>query len=84
MTDKILEVLLNNAPLVVAIGSLYVWVTPRMIKSTLKNGAGDIVKDIVRAANAEQSLETQAAIGSVRERLAVVETRIKDHLEAKR
>jgi hypothetical protein len=84
VTEKILETLINNAPLVFALGSLYVLVTPRLIKSTLQNGAGDVVKDIVRSANAEQSKETVAALSAVRERLAVVESRIEDHVKAHR
>lgn len=82
--EKVLEALASNVPLVVAIATVYVWATPRLIRSTLQNGAGEVVKDIVRSANAEQSKETAEAFAKVRERLSAVETRIKDHVEAHR
>lgn len=78
MTEYIVQQLVANAPLVVALGVLYIAVTPHLIKSTLQNGGGEIVKRIVREANAEQSKETAEAFAKVRERLAAVETHIKE------
>jgi hypothetical protein len=75
--EKIIETLIANAPLVVALGTLYCFATPHLIRSTLQNGGGEIVKGIVRACNAEQSKETAEAFAKVRERLSAVETHIK-------
>jgi hypothetical protein len=71
--EKMLEVLTSNLPLVAMLGTVYYAVTPRMIRSTLLNGGGEIVKGIVRACNAEQSKEHAEAIAKVRERLAALE-----------
>lgn len=64
MTDKLLETLISNGPLVVALGALYWWATPRLLKATLLNGGGNIVRSIVREENATQTLATHAAVKS--------------------
>jgi hypothetical protein len=81
--EKMIEIALANAPLVLMLGSAYAWLTPKIIKSTLMNGGGEIVKNIVRAANAEQTKEHAESLTLVRERLAVVETSLKDLKERK-
>lgn len=75
--DKMLEIALANAPLVVMLGTAYAWLTPKIIKSTLMNGGGEVVKRIVRECNAEQSIETQEHFARVRERLSAVEAIVK-------
>lgn len=75
--EKLIETAVMNAPLVAMLVTAYAWATPRIIKSTLMNGGGEIVKNIVRAANAEQSKETAEAFARMRERLAAVETHVR-------
>lgn len=83
MTDKMFDTLVANGPLVASLAGFYYWATPRLVKSVLRNGGGEIVKRIVREANQEQSRETAEAFSRVRERLVAVETRLKDHARAR-
>ena len=62
MNDKLLEALIAQAPLVAALGAIWYWTTPKLIRSVLSNGGGDIIRGIVRTENAEQSKETIASI----------------------
>lgn len=75
--EKMLEIALANAPLVVMLGAAYAWLTPKIIKSTLMNGGGEVVKRIVRECNAEQTKEHAEAFTRVRERLSAVEALVK-------
>jgi hypothetical protein len=60
----IVEALLSHVPLSVAF-LLIIWkATPYLIKSTLRNGGGEIIRAHVDAANAAQSVVTHAAIGN--------------------
>lgn len=71
-----IETCLNNAPLCLALAVAYWKATPYLVKSTLLNGGGEIVKRIVREANAEQSLGHAEDLAKVRERLARVEAKL--------
>jgi hypothetical protein len=50
--------------LMVAIAVAYWWATPYLVRKTLANGGGDIIKGHIRAANAEQSIETAKVVAA--------------------
>ncbi len=79
---QLVETLAQNAGLVATIGTLYWFITPRIIRASLSNGGGEVVRRIVHEENAAQSRETAEGIATVRERLAVLEARLSDHLAA--
>lgn len=78
MTEKLVASLIQNGPLVVALGVLYWKATPYLIRMSLQNGSGEVVKQIVQSANLEQSLHHAKELGKLGERIAVLEARVKD------
>jgi hypothetical protein len=62
VNEKLLTALVEHGPLVAAAALIYWKLTPRLLKATLQNGGGDIVRGIVRAENAAQSKSTHEAI----------------------
>lgn len=84
MSDRLINALIDHAPLVAALGVLYWTATPRLLKTTLSNGGGEIVRRIVGEENAKQTREVHEGLTQVRERLAVLETRLTDHIAAGR
>lgn len=62
MDATMMKAVIDHGPLVVAVALAYWWATPRLLKATLRNGGGEIVREHVKAANAEQSIETASAI----------------------
>jgi hypothetical protein len=77
-----LHAIVEHAPLAVTLAIIYWKLTPRVLKATLTNGGGEIVRRIVREENATQSTAIDEKFTGVRERLAVIETRFTDHLTA--
>jgi hypothetical protein len=80
--DRVVEIAIANAPLLGILAYIYWRVTPRLLKATLLNGGGDAVRRIIREENADQSKSIDEKFTHMRERMAVLETRIADHLKA--
>ena len=68
--DRIIEMIAANVPLFAVIATAYWWATPRMLKSALQNGSGEIVRRIVRDENAHQTLGLHERISALEGRLA--------------
>ena len=92
MSEYIKEAI-EHAPLAIGIAVAYWWLTPKLLKVTLMNGGGEVVRRIVREENdatmkaTGESIRAATAplhdsITQVRERIASMEGRLKEHLDA--
>jgi hypothetical protein len=69
ITTRMSYALVDHWPLVAALLITGYWIFPRVLKSTLLNGAGDIIRGIVREENVKQSVHAKEAL----------DTRLKEH-----
>jgi hypothetical protein len=72
VTEKMLQAVIDHGLLAAAICFAYWFATPHLVKKTLMNGGGLIIRQHIELANAEQSKETakavNAAVGAHEER----------------
>lgn len=64
LTTRMALALIDHWPLVAALLVMGYWIFPRVLKSTLLNGAGDIIRGIVRDENQKQSALAKDALDS--------------------
>ena len=55
LTTRMAFALVDHWPLVAALLAMGYWIFPRVLKASLRNGAGDIIRAIVKAENEAQS-----------------------------
>lgn len=55
VTDRMVNAAIDHWPLVAALAISLWWAFPKMLRNTLSNGGGDIIRSIVRGENEHQT-----------------------------
>jgi hypothetical protein len=55
LSTRIITAAVENWPLVAGIALSFYWLFPKMLKQGLLNGSGEVIRNIVRSENAEQT-----------------------------
>lgn len=63
-----LQAIIDHGLLAAALAIAYWWATPHLVKKTLLNGGGVVIRAHIEAANAAQSAETARVVGMAIER----------------
>lgn len=62
MSDLMLKALIDHGALVAALAAMGWWGGPRMVRATLANGGGDIIRGIVKTENLAQNAAHREAV----------------------
>jgi hypothetical protein len=55
LQEQLVQAAIQHWPVVAAIGAAGYWLFPKMLKQTLTNGGGEIIRKIIKEENLEQS-----------------------------
>jgi hypothetical protein len=84
LQTRIVNALVDQWPLVAGIGAVYYWLFPKMLKAGLMNGSGEVIRNIVRTENAEQTRLHAEELRKHEEREELRLTRLEDEVFRRR